>query len=310
MFTKLPPFSQNNYLYRHAPETTVLGHTEGVVRDDFIMCLLHVLGVILCSLTLGNAEVLRHTFKKGCPQFFYQGTEPTGIVPKNPARICQVYENQYWFATMYDRDLRIPLYSAYVYERGVAARAQWMIEPQLVDTSYSKAMEEDRLTKIDRNKLEASQAVDADYAGAIAAYDRGHLNPASHHVAGPASESTCTLTNIVPQDRTLNQGLWAHYEDATMRQKTNGCQKTFAIVGVIPGTKTISRGRVNVPSKMWAAACCITTKRGVKSWAVIANNVRTGTVDPITIKNLQEEIAMYTKRGVQLFHEECPINNL
>ncbi|XP_069061908.1 endonuclease domain-containing 1 protein-like [Pleurodeles waltl] len=274
------------------------------------MCLLHVLGVILCSLTLGNAEVLRHTFKKGCPQFFYQGTEPTGIVPKNPARICQVYENQYWFATMYDRDLRIPLYSAYVYERGVAARAQWMIEPQLVDTSYSKAMEEDRLTKIDRNKLEASQAVDADYAGAIAAYDRGHLNPASHHVAGPASESTCTLTNIVPQDRTLNQGLWAHYEDATMRQKTNGCQKTFAIVGVIPGTKTISRGRVNVPSKMWAAACCITTKRGVKSWAVIANNVRTGTVDPITIKNLQEEIAMYTKRGVQLFHEECPINNL
>ncbi|XP_069061912.1 endonuclease domain-containing 1 protein-like [Pleurodeles waltl] len=274
------------------------------LRDNFIMSLLHVLGVILCSLTLGNAEVFTNAFQN-CREFFYKDTEPSGIVPKNSARICQFYEKQYRFATMYDRDLLIPLYSAYIYERGVAERAEWMIEPQLVDTSYSRAMEEEHLAKIDRKKLNASQAVDADYAGAVY-YDRGHLNPTSHHVAGPASKSTCTLTNIVPQDSTLNQGPWAQYEDATMKKNTTGCQKTYAIVGVIPGKKTISSGRVNVPSKMWAAACCITTTRGVKSWAVIANNTKTGIVKSITVKELQEEIGNYTKRGVHLFHEECP----
>ncbi|XP_078535192.1 endonuclease domain-containing 1 protein-like [Lissotriton helveticus] len=268
-----------------------------------------VLPVILCSLTLGNAEVIKNTFKDGCPQFFYKGTEPSGIVPHHPARICQVYKNKYQFATMYARDLRIPLYSAYVYERGITKRTDWMIEPQLVDLKNSKEMEDEILTKIDKTKLAASQAVNADYEEAAKkSYDRGHLNPASHHVDGHASESTCTLTNIVPQDSTLNQGLWAHYEDATMRQNTNNCQKTYALVGVIPGKAATSNGRVNVPSKIWAAACCITTKKGVKSWAVIANNVKTGTVDPITIKALQEEIGKYTKRGVSLFHNDCPIN--
>ncbi|XP_078534901.1 endonuclease domain-containing 1 protein-like [Lissotriton helveticus] len=260
-----------------------------------------VLPLILCSLTLGNAEVIQHTFAKVCPQFFYEGTEPSGIVPHNPARICQVYKNKYQFATMYDRDLRIPLYSAYVYEQGKTFRVDWMIEPQLVDPKNSKEMEEDSSTAIDRNKLAASQAVDADYEESL--YDRGHLNPASHHADKATSESTCTLTNIVPQDSTLNQHLWKLYEDATMKQNTEGCQTTYAIVGVIPGKTAISNGRVNVPSKIWAAACCITTAKGVKSWAVIADNVKTGTVDPITIKALQEEIGKYTKRGVHLFHE-------
>ncbi|XP_078535035.1 endonuclease domain-containing 1 protein-like [Lissotriton helveticus] len=269
------------------------------------MYLLYMHLVILCSLTLGNAEVIQHTFKDGCPQFFYKGTEPSGIVPKNAARICQVYENQYQFATMYDRALRIPLYSAYIYENGMAERTKWMIEPQLVDPSNSKAMEADHDTDIDEALLAASQAVDADYAGAAEFYDRGHLNPAAHHKDGPASESTCTLTNIVPQDKTLNQGPWALYEGAPMRKRANGCDKTYAIVGVIPGKKTISHGRVNVPSKIWAAACCIMKTKGVKSWAVIADNTGTATVDPITIENLQNEIKKYTGRGVTLFHKDC-----
>ncbi|XP_078535190.1 endonuclease domain-containing 1 protein-like [Lissotriton helveticus] len=267
-----------------------------------------VLPVILCSLTLGNAEVIQNTFKDGCPQFFYKNTEPSGIVPKNAARICQRFNNKYQFATMYDRDLRIPLYSAYVYERGVAQRADWMIEPQLVDRKNSKEMEDEILTKIDKTKLATSQAVNSDYEGS--GYDRGHLNPALHHLDGHASESTCTLTNIVPQNGRLNQGLWAHYEDATMRQHTNGCQTTYAIVGVIPGKTTISNGRVNVPSRIWAAACCITATKGVRSWAVIANNVEAGIVDPITIGQLQGEIGKYTNRGVSLFHKDCPINTL
>uniref|UniRef100_A0ACB8FMQ4 Uncharacterized protein n=1 Tax=Sphaerodactylus townsendi TaxID=933632 RepID=A0ACB8FMQ4_9SAUR len=80
----------------------------------------------------GDSEVMS-TFSE-CRQFFFKEKFPNdALKPLNPARICQKYKNKYFFATMYDKTKRIPIYSAYVYDpQPVQSSEEWMIEPQLV----------------------------------------------------------------------------------------------------------------------------------------------------------------------------------
>ncbi|XP_043932001.1 endonuclease domain-containing 1 protein-like [Protopterus annectens] len=258
-----------------------------------------------CSLfpNPGKGEVMRGTSFSKCTGFFFKRKEPSGIVPNHSARICQSYKNRYHFATMYDRDLRIPLYSAYVFERnaGGCRSDEWLIEPQLVNLSYSRNMEEERSSNIDKNKLEESQAVTADYVPTSSTYDRGHLNPCSHQEEQDSKIATFSLTNIVPQLNTLNQGKWREYEEG-LTAKTAGCKKVYVVVGVIPGKSKINN-RVYVPSDIWSAVCCVIKKR-TKTWAVIASN-NANKVNDINVTDLEKKIQSYTGRGVKLFPAMC-----
>uniref|UniRef100_A0A8C5TD89 Endonuclease domain-containing 1 protein n=1 Tax=Malurus cyaneus samueli TaxID=2593467 RepID=A0A8C5TD89_9PASS len=94
------------------------------------MLWLLLLQVLASCLWLGHSEVVT-SFEK-CPQFFYEETTPNdALKPNNPAQICQRYKNQYHYATLYDRDSRIPIYSAYIYQPGNSSRPKvWLIEPQ------------------------------------------------------------------------------------------------------------------------------------------------------------------------------------
>ncbi|PKU29642.1 endonuclease domain-containing 1 [Limosa lapponica baueri] len=90
-------------------------------------------------LWLGHSEVVS-SFQSSCPQFFFRETPPNdALKPNNPAWICQRYKNGYYFATLYNRDLRIPVYSAYIYQPGPGKRPGniWMVEPQVSVLSYS-----------------------------------------------------------------------------------------------------------------------------------------------------------------------------
>ncbi|XP_078530775.1 endonuclease domain-containing 1 protein-like [Lissotriton helveticus] len=266
-----------------------------------------LLPLALSCYILADAKVLivpRFTARY-CACFFYKGKEPTGIIPTRGARICQRYENGYRFATVYDRVRRIPTYSAYIYKAARSERTEWMIEPQLVNPRYSETMEEERFTQIKRDLLQESQAVNADYESASKTYDRGHINPSLHHDNIFDSEATFTLTNVVPQIRVLNQGAWREYEEDTIKRQAQGCTRTYAIVGAIPGNNFIAK-RVNVPGYIWAAACCTLANDRVKSWAVIAENSSQNRVDPITIENLEIQISRSTGRRVRLFHKDCP----
>ncbi|XP_043932660.1 endonuclease domain-containing 1 protein-like [Protopterus annectens] len=251
-------------------------------------------------LSTGKGEVITQNFGD-CRNYFFGRMEPTGIIPKNAARICQTYDNKRHYATMYDRDLRIPVYSAYIFEpHGGGDRFdEWQIEPQLVDKKLSKNMEDEILTTIEREKVKKSQAVSDDYKSKDASdYDKGHLNPFSHHVADASKIATFSMTNIVPQLSTLNQGQWRHYEE-TMQRETADCHEAFVLTGVIPGKKYINN-RVNIPSDVWSAVCCIQNNICQRSWAVIAEN-NADVVAPIDIDNLQNRIKTYTGRGVELF---------
>lgn len=96
------------------------------------MLLLLLLQISLSCLWLGRGEVVT-SFESSCPQFFFRETPPNeALEPESPAWICQRYKNQYYFATLYDRSRRIPVYSAYLYQPGSGTRPKtWLVEPQV-----------------------------------------------------------------------------------------------------------------------------------------------------------------------------------
>uniref|UniRef100_A0A8C6XC08 Endonuclease domain-containing 1 protein n=1 Tax=Naja naja TaxID=35670 RepID=A0A8C6XC08_NAJNA len=263
------------------------------------MLLLWILAPAASFLLPATGEVV--TNFKACNQFFLCG-KPPDLSPMNPARICQRYNNQYRFATMYDKTRRIPLYSAYKHKPGEGDRqVDWMIEPQLAlpGDQNRKSMELEESCGIDQKILEKSQAVDRDYRAANR-QDRGHLAPSSHQPDQDSKAATFTFTNIVPQFSALNQGTWREYEEHI---NTAGCYETYIIVGAVPGNNKINN-RVNVPSHIWAAGCCILQK-GRRSWAVIAQNDQNN-VDRHTLGELQGRLAkLYKKKKIDLFNNAC-----
>ncbi|XP_057244502.1 endonuclease domain-containing 1 protein-like [Malurus melanocephalus] len=271
------------------------------------MLWLLLLQVLASCLWLGHSEVV--TSFESCPQFFYEETTPNdALKPNNPARICQRYNNKYHFATLYDRDSRIPIYSAYIYQPGNSSKPQaWLIEPQLIGSTYSGDMEKEKdfVKKYPQliEELEQSQAVLEDYKK-MAKYTRGHLNPSSHHNTYGTKLPTFTLTNIVPQNPKFNNGPWNEYEGQMMKDESEGCTTTYVITGAVPGKPHTPGERVNIPSHIWSAACCPAES---KAWGVIAENNSESQVTILTLKEVEDTLTnLYGKGKVSLFHSACP----
>ncbi|NXT00449.1 ENDD1 protein, partial [Jacana jacana] len=273
------------------------------------MLLLLLLQVLVSCLWLGHSEVV--TSFQSCPQFFIDEAPPNeALVPDNPAWICQRFNNQYHYATLYNRDLRIPVYSAYLYEPGPGKRPNtWMVEPQLMGENYPKTMEREWTLlnhfNISLEQLFESQAILKDYKN-LTGLNRGHLNPSGHHSNSSSRTATFTLTNIIPQNEKLNGGAWNNYEQQTMISKTKGCTTTYVVVGAVPGNNYIAKGRINKPSYIWSSACCVMGTNQRKSWGVIAENDK-NEVTVITLGDLENRLTQYYGKGrVSLFHPDCP----
>ncbi|XP_074000606.1 endonuclease domain-containing 1 protein-like [Numenius arquata] len=274
------------------------------------MLLLLLLQVWASCLWLGHSEVVT-SFQSSCPQFFFRETTPNeALVPENPAWICQHYNNQYYYATLYNRDLRIPVYSAYLYQPGPGrSTGDWMVEPQLMGSNSDKSMEtETYLVKFRNVSLEdisKSQAILKDYRNLISLC-RGHLNPSDHHSDSTSRTATFTLTNIVPQDEKLNTGAWKTYKEKMMSMMTQGCKTTYVVMGAVPGNNYIANGRVNIPGYIWSSACCDLGNNQRKTWAVFAENTKNA-VQYLTLGKLEDMLThLYGKGQVYLFHSDCP----
>ncbi|KAK2519304.1 hypothetical protein Q9966_013939 [Columba livia] len=274
------------------------------------MLLLLLLQVSASCFWLGRSEVVT-SFEHSCSQFFFRGTPPNeALEPENPAWICQRHQNRYHFATLYDRNRRIPVYSAYLYQPKPCTRPKtWLVEPQLMGLNYPKNMEtEETLLKkfhVSLDQLSKSQAVLQDYKN-LKGLNRGHLNPCGHHSIPSSRAATFTLANIVPQDEKLNGGAWNNYEQQTMKMKTQGCNTTYVVVGAVPGNNYIANGRVNIPSYLWSSACCEVGTHHWKSWAVIAENDK-NQVRLLTLGELEDELTrLYGGKQVSLFNNNCP----
>ncbi|NWW47283.1 ENDD1 protein, partial [Pedionomus torquatus] len=245
--------------------------------------------------------------------FFLDETPPNdALVPKKPAWICQRFNNQFYFATLYDRDLRIPVYSAYRYQPGNDTRPGkvWMVEPQLIGPDYPNAMEKEttliKTFNVSLEQVKESQAVTEDYEN-LKGLKSGHLNPTSHQPSFKSKKATFTLTNIIPQNEKLDNGAWNEYEVQVMMNKTKHCTTTYVVVGTVPGDTSIANGRVNIPSYLWSGACCeMGMDDGRKAWGVIAENNKNA-IQVVTLGQLEDKLTkLYNRGDVSLFHPDCP----
>ncbi|XP_068128375.1 endonuclease domain-containing 1 protein-like [Hyperolius riggenbachi] len=285
---------------------------------------LSILWLLLATVYEAEGRVAKDF--SSCSQFFFNNQKPAGFesiaqphdfkkIPdgikriadlSSPAYICQMSGGNSYFATLYDRGRRVPLYSAYILDRisGVVQPDckrinQFKLEPQLAYRELSADMKPvaDARTEIKNynkkngisereenkqnqpnNLLAASQAMDSDYDNS--GYTRGHLNPCGHHGAKDNYVSTYTLTNMVPTLEELNNAAWGPYEIEMINiGKEAKCSQMYVVTGIVPGNNKIGKlnnkqePRVTIPSYVWNAYCCV-NKNGapIKSGAGIAPN--------------------------------------
>ena len=142
------------------------------------------------------------------------------------------------------------------------------LEPQNFDNSASRTNDfrpDPDLIAGERSELE-------DYR--LSGFDRGHMAPSADFTSSTARVSeSFLLSNIVPQNPTLNGGWWASLESAT-----RACARSEGAVFVMSGpvftnpTQTIGAGRVAVPSSLFKI---IVSSSGASRAYLIANAVPT-----------------------------------
>lgn len=214
--------------------------------------------------------------------------------------ICQTFENQKRFLTLYDIKNRIPVFSAIKYtgeEKGTFKRPDsWMIEPQLETEDYNKN---------DKNMgsefTYINQAVDNDYK-MDPKLTRGHLIPSSYGFTKSDKTSTFTLTNIVPQENRFNGEYWGKMEQCNkcfMKEhclNPNNVLEAYVVTGAIPNSlpypMTKLNQRVNIPDILWTAFCCYSKKQ--KKWIARAhwgkNDQDTKSLPTKTLAELKQEL--------------------
>uniref|UniRef100_A0A3B4E0X5 Endonuclease domain-containing 1 protein-like n=1 Tax=Pygocentrus nattereri TaxID=42514 RepID=A0A3B4E0X5_PYGNA len=250
--------------------------------------------VLLLLALSGCSSSVVPNFTQTCPQFF---ANPDGIVSpptvfqrQNYKQICQMQNNTYEFATLYDTANRIPVYSAYKFEgiMGCKRKTNWHIEPQLDNSAAGGRMGPDRKIAL------PNQAVKADYTGTSNhGYEKGHLAPVYHARSQSCSNATFTLTNAAPQNCSFNHGKWETTEIAVANYLVKNCSpnnSTFIVTGVVPGPKKL-KNRVRIPSHFWTAFCCLDNNLKVKASRGFLGKNKNDPVQNMTISNLEGELS-------------------
>jgi endonuclease G, mitochondrial len=139
------------------------------------------------------------------------------------------------YAVLHDNRRKVPLYSA----QQLRAEA---LEGTVTRTDDFRP---------DPELLVGQRAELGDYRNS--GYDRGHMAPAGDFSTDPqAMSESFLLSNMVPQNGTMNSGIWAGLESAT-----RACAKGVGVVFVLTGPifegipKTIGAGQVAVPSHLF-----------------------------------------------------------
>uniref|UniRef100_A0A674AQL1 Endonuclease domain-containing 1 protein-like n=1 Tax=Salmo trutta TaxID=8032 RepID=A0A674AQL1_SALTR len=266
-----------------------------------------------------------------CEKFFLDGTTPNlpGILVDGTVQnqnrykpICQLFNNTYRFATLYDTTNRIPVFSAYTFTGpgGKRPDQSWMIEPQLedIDIKEMKTQDDDEVKELNNNNVLRvnHQAADTDYKNNRLDLDRGHLFPCSYAPDDDAKRSTFTLTNAVPQERSFNGGSWTRMECKVREALELNCKKNnkieaYVVTGAVPSSNNTLNNRVNIPDLMWTAYCCY--NNNLKQWVAQAHwgenqNEDKGKKLPsntlVDLYNILNQL--YPGGDVQVFPDQCP----
>ncbi|KAF7711056.1 hypothetical protein HF521_000067, partial [Silurus meridionalis] len=250
-----------------------------------------VLLLSIAPLTL--TEVVKDFGRSKCSKFFFRGSNkksiitPTAFKGNQYKQICQHWNKVYRFATLYDTQRRIPVYSAYILtvqkeKMNLSLpennrKEEWKNEPQLESSRYIPDMTLITVAEMDEYY---NQAVNRDYAESQKNtippinYTRGHVFPRGFAADQFQADSTFTFTNVAPQTQQSNEE-WERQVETPMKNtikntcSPNNNNPTYIVTGVVPGNKwipikrkiyndykTIDNG-VNIPSYYWTAFCCV-----------------------------------------------------
>ncbi|XP_067380518.1 endonuclease domain-containing 1 protein-like [Channa argus] len=277
-------------------------------------CLLSLPVLLLLSIAPTEAEVVQPM--SDCKGFLLDENTPQipGILVDGEIQdqnrykaICQTYNDERRFVTLYDTTNRIPVFSAYKYkgENKGTPRPSWKIEPQLEDPNGDKNMQGSELDHYEH------QASNKDYDDEKD-YDRGHLFPRSFAYSEDDKISTFTLTNIVPQAKNFNQVSWVNMEKCLrcillrFCKNSNNIPEGYVVTGAQPGTGKLKE-RVNIPSVLWSAFCCY--NNGRNRWIANSfwgNNVQASPDNKIHTSPLQDPIG---NQQYEFFPgSQCPVD--
>ncbi|XP_035536485.1 endonuclease domain-containing 1 protein-like [Morone saxatilis] len=155
--------------------------SEVVSRMETLVTLCTLLSFLFSA----HADVVgRFEDAPECMKYFYKEKVPEwGASTPGAAHLCQRFVNRYHFATLYDTNHRIAVYSAYHFQpsNGGGREKRWFVEPQLVDITWQAEMKDGYWLGKDHPGvyLGERQALNEDYTHS--GFDRGHLNPNGHH---------------------------------------------------------------------------------------------------------------------------------
>ncbi|XP_035240421.1 endonuclease domain-containing 1 protein-like isoform X1 [Anguilla anguilla] len=274
----------------------------------------------LCFLVLAHLPPLRGEVVESfqdvpeCLDFFYERMVPKlDAANPNATRLCQRFNNSYHFATLYNTNNRIAVYSAYRFQTGGGGgrghEKCWYIEPQLVNTSLNAEMEKEQHFRKEHKEpyIGERQALNEDYT--MLDYDRGHLNPNGHHT-GNSRNATFTLTNVVPQNHDMNQNAWSKYEQQLTKLFNAQCAQAYVLVGAIPSKNTWivkkNKPRINIPDYIWNAYCCLDNNgRPIGSGGATVRNTGGTYVERCTLWELKEFLSQYQSPVGELFLNNC-----
>ncbi|XP_053272384.1 endonuclease domain-containing 1 protein [Pleuronectes platessa] len=235
--------------------------------------LLPLLALLLLSAAPTVTEVV--TSMSDCDQYFLNQAPPQiggilegGIILKQNRYkpICQTLRDERIFVTLYDTTNKIPVFSAYKYTgiKDIARQNQWKIEPQLEEIKLKANMEME-----EEGKSYNHQADNKNYIN-DRGFQKGHLLPQSYGWDIIAKRATFTLTNSVPQVDSFNSKSWSYVESCVKCVldeyciDTNGKIEGFVVTGAQPSINNILNNKVNIPTMLWSAFCCYSSKQ--KTW--------------------------------------------
>uniref|UniRef100_A0A4W5KZX2 Uncharacterized protein n=1 Tax=Hucho hucho TaxID=62062 RepID=A0A4W5KZX2_9TELE len=275
--------------------------------------------LVLSYLHTALSEVVVE-FSPKCKGFFLDETTPNipgilldGTAQKHYKPICQLFNNVYRYATLYDTTNRIPVFSAYTFigtGDDSIKRPAWKIEPQLDEENDANMA----LAKPGINY--PNQAVKEDYVGAEVV-NRGHMFPNEHAHDAESKNSTFTLTNCVPQAVSSNAFSWCKMEQSVKKILENNCKdannkiKAYVVTGAVPSNGNTLKNRVNIPSHLWSAYCCYNRK--LDKWMAkaywsenVAEECGKKRLIPLTLTDLYKNLTVIYPGGkVSVFPQQC-----
>ncbi|XP_026224985.1 uncharacterized protein LOC113168210 [Anabas testudineus] len=289
-----------------------------MTRCYLVITALLLLSVIPTAVT----EVVKSM--SDCDQFLLDGAPPHvpgvledgKILDQNRYKpICQTYMNKRRFVTLYDIKNRIPVFSAIKYRGQHDSRRpqnRWKIEPQLEKADYDKNMLDDK------GSINKHQAGKMDYRN-NRTFDRGHLLPSAYAFNKTDKISTFTLTNIVPQAATFNQGSWNKMEKCIKCVMDKYCKNNnnntegFVVTGALPSSNNTLNNKINIPSMLWSAFCCYSSNMNMwlasAHWGTnVPDESETEYLQTKTLSELHHELSTADSEFKVFPGTRCPLH--